>query len=191
MEISKLCEIIFVILKKKMKYSYLIFIVFLLACNHKNVDVEKKKSHPSHKYTFVNTDSIQLKYYETDYVPVYSDIYHRDGTFRFSLTTTISIRNTSIIDSVYLLKADYYDSYGTELAEYIDSTILLTPLESIEFVVHEDEKAGGAGANFIIDWAATNYSDQLLIQSVMIGTYGQQGISFITNAKVVEKKVVE
>lgn len=174
-----------------MKYYYLIFIIFLSACSQKSIDVDKKKSHPSHKYTFVNTDSIQFKYHETDYVPVYSDIYHRDGTYRFSLTTTISIRNTSIIDSAYLLKANYYDSYGTKLAEYIDSTILLSPLESIEFVVHENEKAGGAGANFIIDWGATNYSDQLLIQSVMIGTYGQQGISFITNAKVVDKEVVE
>lgn len=59
-------------------------------------------------------------------------------------------------------------------------------MESIEFVVAESDKAGGAGANFIIEWAATNYSDQLLIQSVMIGTYGQQGISFLTEAKVIK-----
>jgi hypothetical protein len=60
-------------------------------------------------------------------------------------------------------------------------------MESIEFVVEESEKAGGSGANFIIEWAATNYSDQLLIQSIMIGTFGDQGISFLTDAKVIKR----
>ena len=64
-------------------------------------------------------------------------------------------------------------------------TLLLLPMESIEFVDEDGEKAGGAGANFIIEWAATNYSSQLLVQSIMIGTYGQQGVSFFTEAKVI------
>ena len=64
-------------------------------------------------------------------------------------------------------------------------TLLLLPMESIEFVVEEGENAGGAGANFIIEWAATNYSNQLLNQSIMIGAYRQQGISFFTEAKVI------
>jgi hypothetical protein len=43
-------------------------------------------------------------------------------------------------------------------------------MESIEFVVEDGEKAGGAGANFIIEWAATNYCNQLLNQSIYIGS---------------------
>ena len=67
------------------------------------------------------------------------------------------------------------------------STLLLCPLESVEFVVEEDEQAGGAGANFIVKWGATRYSDQMLIQSVMISTYGQQGMSFMSNSKIIER----
>ena len=73
-----------------------------------------------------------------------------------------------------------------KLKEYIDSTILLFPLESIEFIVDEKEITGGAGANFIVSWGANNYSDQLLIQTVMIGTEGQQGISFVTDSKNID-----
>ncbi|MDA3893567.1 MAG: DUF3124 domain-containing protein [Salinivirgaceae bacterium] len=118
-----------------------------------------------------------------NYLAIYSDIYHQDGTRRFKLTPTISIRNISLSDSAFILSATYHDSYGTLLNEYVDdSTILLSPLESIEFVVEEKEDIGGAGANFIIEWGAKKYSNQLLMQSIMIGTIGQQGISFITEA---------
>ena len=39
---------------------------------------------------------------------------------------------------------------------------------------------------FIIEWGAKSYSNQLFIQSVMIGTYEQQGISFATEAIVID-----
>jgi hypothetical protein len=56
------------------------------------------------------------------------------------------------------------------LFAYIDSTLLLSPLESVELVADEGEKAGGAGAIFIIEWGATKYNSQILIQSVLINT---------------------
>lgn len=143
----------------------------------------KKRSHPSHVYNFVELKQQNLGYWEQDYVAVYSDIYHKDGSERFLLTTTLSIRNTSLTDSAYILSAIYNDSYGKQIANYVDSTILLSPLESIEFVVGEKESEGGAGAHFLVDWTARSFSDQLLIQTVMIGSYGQQGISFAINAK--------
>ena len=174
-----------------MRYAFLCIIIFLMGCNRYNPETEKKKSHPSHRYTYTDTSNYSIRYYETDYVPVYSDIYHRNGTRRFKLTATISIRNTSLTNSAFILNACYYDSYGKKLTDYVDSTILLSPLESIEFVVDEEEQIGGAGANFIINWAATRYRDQLWKQSVMIGTYGQQGISFITDTKVISRQVIE
>ena len=109
-------------------------------------------------------------------MPIYSDIYYSNGTKRYPLTAKISIRNISLIDSAYLLSV-YYDSYGNRLKDYIDTTFLISPLESIEFVVEDEENVGGAGAK--------SYSNQLFIQSIMIGTYEQQGISFTTEAIVI------
>ena len=172
-----------------MKYSAILLIIFVLgSCNlnDKKTEKESKRSHPSHIYNFVEPDTAQLNYFETDYLPVYSDIYYQDGTRRFPITVTVSIRNTSLTDSAFILSANYYDSYGKLIHSYLDSTLLLSPLESIELVVEEDESEGGAGANFIIDWAATKYTDQVMIQSIMISTYGQQGVSFLSDAKMIK-----
>lgn len=171
--------------------SILILLVLTAGCNvgDKKTDKAEKQSHPSHIYNFVETDTTKLKYFETDYLPVYSDIYYMDGTRRFPITATISIRNTSMADSAFILSARYYNSYGKIIRSYLDSTLLLSPLESIELVVEEKESEGGAGANFIIDWAATKYSGQILIQSVMISTYGQQGVSFLSEAKIIKSVV--
>ena len=174
----------------KITFILLFLGLFIISCGDNKEIKEKKRSHPSHKYTLVDENAYNLIYFETDYAPVYSDIYYEDGTRKFQLTTTLSIRNTSLTDSAFILSAIYYDSYGTELFDYIDSTILLTPLESIEFVVSEHEDVGGAGANFIIDWGASSYSNQVLIQSVMIGSYSQEGISFITEAKKINSKTL-
>ena len=177
-----------------MRYTIaLLLFVFFAGCHLKDKKTEKeiKRSHPSHVYNFVDIDTSQLKYFETDYLPVYSDIYYQDGTRRFPITATVSIRNTSLTDSAFILSATYHDSYGKLLHSYLDSTLLLSPLESVELVVQEEENKGGAGANFIIEWAATKYTDQLLIQSVMISTYGQQGVSFLSDAKVIKRETRE
>ncbi|SMO35048.1 Protein of unknown function [Saccharicrinis carchari] len=179
---------------KKNNFPWLLLLGLILstnACQLRESDSDSKKSHPSHIYNYSPISGSDLAYVQTDYVPVYSDIYHRDGTRRFSLTVTLSIRNTSRTDSAYILLANYHDSYGTHLYSYVDSTILLTPLEAIEFVVDEKQITGGAGANFIVKWGATKYADQLLIQTVMIGTSGQQGISFVTDAKKIEEQKVQ
>ena len=164
--------------------SILSIISFLILtyCSGNKPEKIMKRSHPSHIYTYIDIDKSGLEYLETDYVPIYSDIYYSNGTKRYPLTATISIRNISLTDSAYLLSAVYNDSYGNMLKDYVDSTFLISPLESIEFVVEDVENVGGAGANFIIEWGAKTYSNQLFIQSVMIGTYEQQGISFTTEA---------
>jgi hypothetical protein len=171
----------------RMKYLFLLTISLMtvLSCTDNKNEKIKKRSHPSHAYNYINIDKSNLQYLETDYVPIYSDIYYQNGTKRYPLTATISIRNISLIDSAYLLSAVYYDSYGNRLRNFVDSTFLISPLESIEFVVESIENIGGAGANFIIEWGATKYSSQLFIQAIMIGTYEQQGISFTTDAKVI------
>ena len=168
---------------------FLLFTLLILGncAENPKPDNQKKKSHPSHSYTFVDVKKESLAYREIDYAPVYSDIYHVDGTQSFHLTTTISIRNTSLKDSAYILSAVFYDSYGKKISDYVDSTILLTPLETIEFVVEEVLKRKGSGDNFIIEWGASKYSNQLLVQSVMIGTYDRQGISFLADAKIIER----
>jgi len=176
-----------------MKTLYLVPILLFtlfISCQNNTADKTQKINYPSHNYTYVNLDTAALKYKEIVYVPVYSDIYHLDGTKRFLLTTTVSVRNISMKDSAYVLNAVYNDSYGKQLRSFVTKSILLKPLESIEYVIEDAEDKGGAGASFIIEWGAAKSAGQMLIQSVMIGTTGQQGISFTAKGEVISRTTI-
>ena len=61
-----------------MKYPLIILLLLLFAgCDvkDKKTEIDKKRSHPSPIYSFVDIDTTNIKYFETDYLPVYSDIY--------------------------------------------------------------------------------------------------------------------
>ena len=57
------------------------------------------------------------------YLPIYSHIYHRYENRTFDLTVTASIRNVSVTDTIYLLKADYYNTNGDKVRQYIQKPI--------------------------------------------------------------------
>ena len=114
------------------------------------------------------------------YLPVYSHIYHLYEHRTFDLTTTVSIRNISTADTLYLLKADYYNTLGENIRQYLSVPIYLKPLETVEIIIEEQDIEGGSGANFVFDWAMANGKNPPLFEAVMISTYGQQGLSFTT-----------
>jgi hypothetical protein len=121
------------------------------------------------------------------YLPVYSHVYHFDNNRPFYLTITVSIRNTSEEDMLYLLRADYYNTDGDFVKKYLKQPIYVKPLETIEYVISETNKEGGSGANFIFEWASINEKNAPLIEAVMISTNGQQGISFTTRSVLLEQ----
>lgn len=114
------------------------------------------------------------------YLPVYSHIYHTHEDRTFDLTITVSIRNVSMTDSVYILKADYYNTLGVNIRQYLEKPIFLNPMETVEIIIIDKDIEGGSGANFMFDWAVENDKNPPLFEAVMISTYEQQGLSFST-----------
>lgn len=114
------------------------------------------------------------------YLPVYSQIYQLNTKRIHDLTITVSIRNLSLIDTMYILKAEYFDSRGDFIRSYFQHPVYVKPLETIEIVIDELDNAGGTGAKFLFDWAVKNQSIAPLFQAIMISTSGQQGLSFVT-----------
>jgi hypothetical protein len=135
-------------------------------------------------YTDVNHEKLVKK--QKVYVPIYSDIYIFSGTQTFPLTATLSIRNTSFSDTMFVNAVDYYDSDGNLAKQYLKKPIYITPLATVEFVVRSNDNLGGVGANFIVDWGAKKVTKNPVIQAVMIGDSNQQGISFVTEGIVIE-----
>ncbi len=121
------------------------------------------------------------------YLPIYSHIYHIFDQRTFDLTATVSIRNVSPTDSLFLIKADYYNTNGKKIRSYTENPVYIKPLETIEIVINEKDYDGGSGAKFLFDWAKTKSIDKPLFEAVMVSSYGQQGLSFTTQGVHLEK----
>lgn len=131
-------------------------------------------------------DNLALK--DTTYVPIYSDIYSKTKDTRFNLTATLSLRNTSFKHSIYMSSVDYYNSAGEKTKSFLEKSILLKPMQSIEYVIEEDDTSGGTGANFIIIWGSESEKVEPIFEGIMISTHGQQGISFSTKGTSISNK---
>ena len=156
----------------------LIIILSVISCK----DFEKKDEITSinwEKRKTTNSNFSDLIIGKT-YLPIYSHIYHRFEHRTFNLTTTVSIRNVSINDTLYLKRADYYNTNGAKIREYLSFPVYLAPLETVEIVIEEDDIEGGSGANFIFNWAIADEKNLPLFEAIMISTSGQQGLSFST-----------
>ena len=90
-------------------------------------------------------------------------------------------------ESIYITKVDYYNSQGKVIKKYIDSTLLLKPMQSVEFVVGITDNEGGAGANFIVEWGTIKAENVPLIQGLMMENYDGGGLSFLTEGITLEQ----
>ena len=116
------------------------------------------------------------------YLPIYSQIYHHKHQETVDLTITVSLRNISPKDSVYIIKADLFDTSGKPVRQFLDFPVYLEPMETVEVIIEELDKDGGTGGNFLFEWAVKDEKNPPLFEAVMISTLGQQGISFTSRA---------
>lgn len=119
------------------------------------------------------------------YLSVYSEIYSGSEHTTRSLTVTLSMRNASATDTVYITSADYYHTHGNLVRSYFDHPIFLGPYETVEIVIDHIDEAGGTGANFIFGWASPSETEPLF-DAVMILAAGNQGLSFTTQGIRIE-----
>lgn len=124
------------------------------------------------------------------YVPVYSHVYHSDGRHQLNLTALLSVRNTDRTARIVVTRVDYYGTDGKLLRRELPQPVALGPLAVSEIVVPEADTAGGSGASFLVEWVAEQPASEPVVESVMIGTIGSQGISFVCPGRVVEERTM-
>ena len=120
------------------------------------------------------------------YLSVYSQIYSLDEHKTHDLTVTVSMRNINKTDTIYLNKAEYFDTHGNSIRTYFDFPIYLKPMETVEIIIDEIDGEGGTGGNFVFDWKVKQNSLTPFFEGVMISTSGQQGLSFTTHGVQIE-----
>ncbi len=117
------------------------------------------------------------------YVPAYSHVYHQEGE-PYLLTVTLNIRNTDVDHEIVVTSVRYFDTKGKELRSMLAKPLRLSSLAATEFVIEREDKAGGSGASFIVEWQAGTKVNQPIVETVMVDTSNSQGISFIGSAVV-------
>jgi hypothetical protein len=113
----------------------------------------------------------------TVFVPVYSHVF-RYGGEQLLLEVTLTVRNTDTELPIVVESVRYYGTAGELLREYLDAPVVLGPLASADFLVEQRDRAGGVGANFLVEWVAESPVIEPLIEAVMVGSEGDQAISF-------------
>ena len=132
--------------------------------------------------TAFTQDNPNLSKGQKIYVPAYSHIYTGNRQVPSLLTVTLSIRNTDMAHTIEVVFVDYYDTKGRLLKNYLPSPVFLKPLESIRYVVDYDDKAGGDGANFIVEWRSKNTVNPPIMETIMIGSrssFTSRGQAFV------------
>ncbi len=174
-------------IKKFVSISLLTLFLFGISCKEpKQADdqpVEVLDQHTlDRRVNEATVDSLMREVY----VPIYSDIYNQTRDSRTLLTATLSIRNTSLRDSLFVSKIDYYNTAGDLVRSYIHQPIYLRPMESLDYVIEQQDNSGGSGANFVIDWYSRKPLHPLF-QAVMVGGLGSQAFSFTTEGVEIYK----
>ncbi|MEO9474363.1 MAG: DUF3124 domain-containing protein [Cyclobacteriaceae bacterium] len=156
---------------------FLVLLVVLCACAQEKPVSSFNKENWNKRSVALDTDSLNLG---SSYLSIYSEIYERNEEGTHLLASTVSMRNISSEDTLYILKASYYDTKGSLIRTYFDNPVYLLPMETVEIVIDKNDRYGGTGANFIFDWASPRASIEPFFEAVMISTSSQQGISFTT-----------
>lgn len=166
-------------------YIYLAVLLFVLACNsdRKEQDSSDLVDWKARTASIDHLDSLE---FGRTYLSIYSQVYSHSEHTTHNLTSMASLRNTSPTDTIYLLRADYFDTKGTLLRTYFDKTVYLSPLETVEIIIDEIDEKGGTGSNFIIDWKIPQTASEPLFEGIMNSTMGQQGLSFTTQGKRIQ-----
>ncbi len=96
-----------------MKYITLIIIILGIAACESPLKLEETLppaiDWSARKAVIKTPDSLMT--IGSTYLPIYSEIYQRNKNFTFDLTATVSIRNISLSDTLFIYKSDYYNTH--------------------------------------------------------------------------------
>ncbi len=122
------------------------------------------------------------------YLPIYSHIWHGEVNSKGQPTKTlvsisVSIRNTDPVKAIRLNSAQYYDTDGKRLREYITSPKTIGPMGTYEIFVPRSDDTGGSGANFVIAWKSDAPVSPPIVEGFHANLPVGRSIAFTTTAR--------
>lgn len=118
------------------------------------------------------------------YVPIYSSIFYFDSEKTRELSAMLSIHNIDPENNLEITRVDYYNTKGQLVRSHLQQPLVLAPLETTSFVVAEQDRSGGTGANFLVAWQGASTISPPLVEAVMTGTSTSGMVALVTSGKV-------
>lgn len=122
------------------------------------------------------------------YLPIYSHIWHGDTDnkgqpMKALVSVSVSIRNTDPAKSIRVDSAQYYDTDGKRLREYVTSPKTIGPMGTYEIFVPRSDDTGGSGANFVISWKSDTPASPPIVEGFHANLPVGRSIAFTTSAR--------
>lgn len=125
---------------------------------------------------------------QTLYLPVYSHIWHGDTApngerAKTLMSVSVSIRNTDPTKPIRVVSAQYYDTDGKKLRNYVPAPQAIAPMGTLELFVPRSDDTGGSGANFIIVWKADQAANPPVVEGLHANLPVGRAIAFTSTAR--------
>ncbi|MBR0849049.1 DUF3124 domain-containing protein [Bradyrhizobium diazoefficiens] len=117
------------------------------------------------------------------YVPAYSSVAMSQGKLRVDFSVTLSVHNASETRPLVVRRIAYFDTAGKQVESYLKAPVALKPLATISIFVPTDDLRGGTGANFLVDWAATEEIAEPVVEALMVGGVANAHYAFISQGR--------
>ena len=126
------------------------------------------------------------------YLPIYAFIQygdlHKSGDAKqLPVSALVSIHNTDLDKPLKLISARYYSTAGKFLRNFISSSRILKPMETLEFLVERRDVVGGSGANFVIQWESAAPISPPLVQALHVELQTNRAVVFTTEAVLIPR----
>lgn len=120
------------------------------------------------------------------YLPVYSNIPNPEMGEKYDMSAFLAIHNTDFDNVIKITKVLFFDNDGKLISSFLKNDTILNPLGAVNYYIPTSDQSG-TGANFIVEWIADSLVTEPLIESVMVGFTSGQGVSFISQGRIIRE----
>ena len=120
------------------------------------------------------------------YLPVYSNIPNPEMGEKYDMSEFLAIHNTDFNNVIKITKVLFFDNDGKLISSFLKNDTILNSLGTVTYYIPTSDQSG-AGANFIVEWTSQSLVTEPLIESVMVGFTSGQGVSFISQGRIIRE----
>ncbi len=127
-------------------------------------------------------DKIDIESSNSYYLPIYSNLFIDEQIKDLALSINVSIRNSSLKDTIEVSKVNYIDIQGKRIKRFLKEKVMLSPLSTVFYKVDSNNFKKQKGGAFLIEINGIEEESKSLplINAVMVGEYSNKAFSFST-----------